>query len=144
MISRSCRCHSCACWGRGHLGGPRGYSSQGWARHGAGHLAVKGKDGQGRGRIYPEPHRAPLRGLQEGTQQSTRETPGTVGKAAANQSIHHGISASTAQLCRQHGDFHGTHVRVSVLPPLLIVSLHLFMVVNCSLLRLLCYSKCCS
>lgn len=117
MISRSSRCRSCVCWGQGHLGGPLGYPSRGQARCVAGYLAAEGKDGLGRGRIYPEPCRAPLQRLQTGTQQSTAATPGTVGKAAANQGMHHGISVGTARLCRQRSDFHGARVHVPALPP---------------------------
>lgn len=64
------------------LGVPWGYPSQGPARSLAGHLAAKGKDGLGKGRIYPEPCTPLLGGLQTGTQQSTAETPRHGGKGS--------------------------------------------------------------
>lgn len=141
MISRSCRCHSCVCWGWGFHGVIPARD-----RHGAwpDTSQPKGRMGWERAGFIPSPARLCSGGCKLGPSKAPQKLPGTVGKAAANQGVHHGISAGTARLCRQRGDFHGTRVRVPALPLLLIVSLRLFMVVNCSLLRLLCYSKCCS
>lgn len=74
-------------------------------------------------------------GCRWGTQQSTTEAPSTVETAVANRRIHHGIATGMAATAPVH---------VYTFTPLLIVSLHLFVAVNCSLLHSPCYSECCS
>lgn len=88
------------------------------------------------GEISSESCRARPQGLQRAPHKRLRDPPKNIsGRGGQSRG-----EASRAQPVP--GGTQPAHVAVS--PPLLIVSLHLFMVVNCSLLRLLPYSERCS